>query len=120
MNARMIRRRVALVAVLALSFLGACGGGDDDSDGAPGDGAAAVTVEGSSFKPSSVSVKVGDTVTWTFKDSFDHTVTADDKSFDSGTKKSGDAPFEHTFATAGSFTYKCAIHPSMTGTVTVT
>lgn len=116
----MIRRLVALVAVLALSSLVACGGGDDDNEGAAGGGGKGVTVESSSFKPSTVSAKVGDTVAWTFKDSFDHTVTADDKSFDSGAKKSGDPSFEHTFATAGTFAYKCTIHPSMTGTVTVT
>lgn len=111
----MFKRRVAMVAVLALS-VGACGNGDDDevSEGAAG----AVTVENTSFQPSSVSVQAGDTVTWTFKDAFDHTVTADDKSFDSGGKADGDT-FEHTFPTAGTFTYKCTIHTSMTGTVTV-
>lgn len=28
--------------------------------------------------------------------------------------------FQHTFAEAGPFDYACAIHPGMTGTVTVT
>ena len=112
----MRERRVVLIAVLALSVLGACGDGDDDEDdGATGGG---VTVENSAFSPRSLSAKVGDSVTWTFKDSFDHTVTADDESFDSGGKKSGDT-FQHTFASAGTFTYKCTIHTTMTGTVTV-
>lgn len=114
MKPPMLKRRVVTVAVLALS-LGACGGGDDDGEGAADNG---VTVENTSFQPSSVSVQAGDTVTWTFKDSFDHTVTADDKSFDSGGKTDG-ATFEHTFPTAGTFTYTCTIHSSMTGTVTV-
>ena len=114
----MRRRRLVMTAVLALSVLGACGDGDDDDSDASGGSSSGVTVQNSSFSPPSLTAKVGDTVTWTFKDAFDHTVTADDKSFDSGGKKSGDT-FEHTFATAGTFTYKCTIHTSMTGTVTV-
>lgn len=113
----MRRRRLVMTAVLALSVLGACGDGDDD-DSEGGSSGSGVTVENSSFAPQSFSAKAGDTVTWTFKDAFDHTVTADDKSFDSGGKKSGDT-FDHTFPTAGTFTYKCTIHTSMTGTVTV-
>lgn len=111
----MHRRRLVMSFVLALSVLGACGGGDDDESSGSGSG---VTVENTSFSPSSISAKAGDTVTWTFKDAFDHTVTADDMSFDSGGKKGGDT-FDHTFAATGTFTYKCKIHPSMTGTVTV-
>lgn len=99
--------------MLVLS-VGACGNDDDSPEGA----ADGVTVENSSFSPSSTSVKAGNSVTWTFEDAFDHTVTADDKSFDSGGKRKGDT-FEHTFPTAGTFTYKCTIHPTMTGTVTV-
>src|SRR5688500_7100365 len=99
----MHRRHLMMTAVLALLVLGACGDGDDDGEGAGTGAGSGVTVENSSFSPSSISAKVGDTVTWTFKDAFDHTVTADDKSFDSGGKKSGDT-FDHTFPTAGTFT----------------
>ena len=42
---------------------------------------------------------VGDTVTWASVDSPDHTVTADDDSFDSGTLSNGDT-FEQTFDAA--------------------
>jgi hypothetical protein len=45
-------------------------------------------------------------------------VTADDGSFDSGTLNPG-ASFSQTFSTAGTFTYHCAIHPRMTGTIVV-
>jgi plastocyanin len=51
-------------------------------------------------------------------DSPDHTVTADDDSFDSGTLSNGDT-FEQTFDEAGEFAYHCEIHSSMTGTITV-
>ena len=65
-----------------------------------------------------VSVSVGYTVTWANVDGTDHTVTADDDSFDSGTLSDG-STFEQTFDEAGEFTYHCEIHSSMTGTITV-
>ena len=71
-----------------------------------------------SFQPAALTVSVGTTVTWTNNDSASHTVTADDGSFKSGTLGKGET-FSQTFATAGTFAYHCAIHSSMTGTITV-
>ena len=48
----------------------------------------------------------------------DFSLTADDGSFNSGIMTVGDE-FSTTFGTAGTFDYFCAIHPEMTGTVTV-
>jgi plastocyanin len=79
---------------------------------------AAVAIKDFSFQPASISVVVGSTVTWTNNDTTGHTVSADDGSFDSGTVAPG-ATFSHTFDTAGTFTYHCNIHPSMTATITV-
>jgi plastocyanin len=109
-------RAVVLAGVLAISVLGACG--DSGGDSSSGAAAGRVIVQNTSFNPASIGVKAGETVTWTYKDSFQHTVTADDKSFDSGGKSNGET-FEHTFPTAGTFTYMCTIHTSMKGTVTV-
>jgi LPXTG-motif cell wall-anchored protein len=64
-------------------------------------------------------VKSGDTVTWTNRDSAPHTATASNGSFNTGTLKQG-ASASHTFTTAGTIAYICAIHPSMHGTVVVT
>ena len=72
----------------------------------------------SSTYPTTLTVAVGDTVTWASVDSPDHTVTADDDSFDSGTLSNGDT-FDHTFDEAGEYAYHCEIHSSMTGTITV-
>jgi plastocyanin len=66
-----------------------------------------------------MTVKAWSTVTWTNEDTARHTITADDGSFDSGSIGSG-ATYQQTFATAGTFAYHCAIHPSMTATITVT
>ena len=70
------------------------------------------------FEPADMSVAVGTTVTWSNEGPSDHTVTADDGSFDSGTVTAGSS-FANTFDTAGTFTYHCSIHPQMTGTITV-
>jgi plastocyanin len=85
---------------------------------APAAGGNGVSIKNFAFNPGSITVPAGTTVTWTNDDSAGHTVTADDGSFDSKTIASGDS-FSQDFATAGTFTYKCTIHPSMTGTVVV-
>ncbi|HET9457530.1 MAG TPA: cupredoxin family copper-binding protein [Candidatus Limnocylindrales bacterium] len=78
----------------------------------------AVAISGFSFSPGSVTIAVGDTVTWTNSDVQAHTATADDGSWDTGTLANG-ASGTITFSTAGTFAYECSIHPEMTGTVTV-
>jgi plastocyanin len=70
------------------------------------------------FTPADITVKVGDTVTWTNNGPSAHTVTADDGSFDSGSLAQGKT-FSHTFQTAGTFSYICTIHPFMKAQVVV-
>jgi len=77
-----------------------------------------VDISNFSFGPNELEVKVGTTVTWTNKDNAEHTVTADDGTFDSGTLGKGSS-FSYTFTEAGSFPYFCEFHYSMTGVVTV-
>ncbi len=72
-----------------------------------------------SFTPSQLQVPVGTTVHWVNGGVAPHTVTARDGTFDSGFLSTGDA-YARTFATPGTFAFFCTIHPSMTGTVTVT
>jgi plastocyanin len=103
-----------LLASLALVVtVAACGGDDSTSTSSK---AGAVTVKDNYFSPKSASVKVGDTVTWTFTGGSAHNVTFDD--FNSKLMKSG--TYTHTFAKAGSFEYRCTIHTGMKGTVDVT
>jgi plastocyanin len=72
------------------------------------------------FSPASITVVIGvnNTVTWMNKDQSIHTVTATDKSFDSGNILGG-ASFTYTFKTAGTYTYVCIYHGWMKGTVVV-
>jgi len=83
-----------------------------------GVGTTSVTIENFAFSPSTITVSVGDIVTWTNMDATPHTVTADGGSFDSGNMAEDDT-FSHTFNEAGTFGYTCTIHPYMQGTVIV-
>jgi len=76
-----------------------------------------VTIAGFAFSPQTITIDVGDSVTWTNNDDVDHTATGSD--FDTSTITSGGGTAKVTFDTAGTFAYACAIHPSMTGTVVV-
>lgn len=78
-----------------------------------------VTIEGFLFVPETIVIPVGTTVVWTNRESgINHTSTADDGSWDSGVLTPGQS-FSHTFESAGTFPYHCAIHPQMHGTVMV-
>jgi plastocyanin len=77
-----------------------------------------ITIEGMKFNPESLEVKSGDTIVWINKDFFSHTATAEKKSFDSGEIKA-DASWKHVMSTKGAFLYKCTLHPTMKGSLTV-
>jgi len=81
-------------------------------------GEAKINISGFAFDPATITIKVGGTVTWTNQDSVAHTVAADDSSWTSSNLGEG-GTFSHTFDTAGTFTYRCSIHPTMKGTVIV-
>jgi plastocyanin len=77
-------------------------------------GGASVNVFSNGFDPSTVTVQVGDTVTWTNTQGF-HNVRADDGSF--GNEPAGGAwTLPITFDTAGTYEYYCEIHSSPDGT----
>jgi plastocyanin len=76
-----------------------------------------VAIQGFVFSPKVVSVNVGDTVTWRNDDGTVHTAT-DSGRFDTGNIGPGAAK-SVTFNAAGTYSYICAVHPTMTGTVVV-
>ena len=85
---------------------------------APASGAEVkVGIDNFTFNPKVVTVKAGDTVTWTNRDDIPHTV-ADPGKFKSKALDTGDA-FSFTFTTPGSFDYFCSLHPHMTGRIVV-
>ena len=77
-----------------------------------------VDIEDFAFRPATIQIAVGDTVTWENYDSIAHTVTGDNGEFDSG-RLDQDQTFSFTVNTAGTFTCHCEFHPAMTGSIFV-
>ena len=131
-----------LLACAVLSLVAAGCGGDDEEESGGGAqnseqpaeetaeekaeetekkvaGDAEVSMKDIKFAPGSISVAVGDAVTWTNNDTVGHDVTGDNfKSGDPGAMQNGDT-YANTFDTAGTFDYVCSVHPGMEGSVTV-
>src|SRR5207245_11006189 len=80
--------------------------------------AVAVTIADFEFRPATLNVGVGATVTWTNDGPSAHTATSDSGMWDTGRLNRGQSG-SYTFTTAGTFTYHCAIHPTMHGTIVV-
>ena len=78
----------------------------------------AVTIKNFAFGPATIRINAGDTVTWTNRDSAQHTASGKGGSFNTGILNEGKSA-SHTFSKAGTFAYICAIHPDMHGTVVV-
>lgn len=77
-----------------------------------------VQIASYNFSPKSLTVKTGESVTWTNQDSVGHSATADSESFDTGILSQGQSNTV-IFAKAGTFTYHCSLHPGMKGTIIV-
>jgi plastocyanin len=77
-----------------------------------------VTIVDYKYAPTITTVHVGDTIRWTNSGQAPHTATANNGSFDTGILPKGGSG-SHTFATAGTFTYYCTVHPFMHGKVNV-
>jgi plastocyanin len=84
---------------------------------APAPSTLTVTIKDFKFGPAELTVPVGSEVSFMNADNQVHTVTAAGKFDTSGIQPGATA--ELTFDTAGTFTYMCALHPFMTGTITV-
>jgi len=84
---------------------------------------AAVLIQDFAFRPATVTVVAGESVTWTMRsDPEQHTVTPDVAGdFEgSGYLSEAGSTFRVTFTTPGSHAYHCSLHSSMRGTVVVT
>ncbi len=108
---------LGLLAVVGLGLSVACSEGEDLSAVTPVTGVTEVTVNNMKYTPSVIEVPAGTTVTWSFEDGdTPHDVKGD--GFKSAVMRQG--TFTHTFATPGTYDYKCSLHSQMTGRVIVT
>lgn len=112
-----------LVAVPFLFGAAGCAqetGGDvtPESTAPPNVAEGEVLVKSVAFTPREVRTTVGKSVTWRFDDGgLEHTVTADDNSFDSGRMSEGS--FQKAFSAPGTVNYHCEVHARMRGTILV-
>jgi plastocyanin len=77
-----------------------------------------VTISDFQFTPGTVTVNVGDTVTWSNDGPTPHSATSTDGVWDTGIMNAGQSG-SHTFTEAGTFAYICTPHPNMKGTIVV-
>ena len=116
-----MKRNILITSILSLMLILVAACGSTAAQPSTSENSAqevSVKISNFDYEPKDLEVKVGTTVTWTNMDSVEHTVTANDGSFDSGLFGK-DATFSFTFQSAGSFPYYCIPHPNMIGTVTV-
>lgn len=118
--------RLALLGVIGVIGVMAVEGCGGDGYGSGGGGCTAasppgVYIQNIQFCPSSRTIAAGTTVTWTNLDGVNHTSTSDASSGEFWTSGNiaSNTNFGHKFTTPGTFTYHCAIHPTMHGTIIV-
>jgi plastocyanin len=70
------------------------------------------------FVPDSLTIKVGQTVTWVNQDNATHDVVATQGEFKSDLFGKGQS-FSFTFSKAGTYPYYCSVHPTMKGAIVV-
>jgi plastocyanin len=136
-----LRPIVSTLALLALLALAACGGAGTSAPasqppvsqpaasqpaGSPAaacadadSGTVAVSIADNTFSPDPVTTTVGQAIAWTNQDDVPHTATLDEG--DCATETLNNAQSGAlVFSAAGTYAYHCAIHPEMTGSITVT
>jgi len=109
---------VGLLATTMVATLLLTAGSPDSSAKTPQRATAEVKVDNFSFGPTTLTVAVGTTVTWTNRDDIPHTIVSTEKVFKSKVLDT-DEKFSFTFDKAGTYPYFCSIHPKMTGSVVV-
>lgn len=114
-------RRFTLITLLicSLFLLLATGCGQDTApvvEPTPSANGAAVEIGDFAFTPETVTIAVGETVTWTNKDPAGHDVVSD---LFKSPLMATDETFTFLFDKAGTYPYICGVHPSMKGTVIV-
>ncbi len=117
---RLLRRLALGVAVLAAGTVLTGVTGATGAVARPK--ARTVAIRAFQYQPTSATVQVGDTVTWTNDDLVPHTATATKgkhgKRFDSGSIDAKQA-WRYVAKQKGTYAYECTFHPTMKGTLVV-
>jgi plastocyanin len=112
---------LAFVLFVALALLNTMRGKEPETrESAPAKATKTEVVIGNySFSPKTLTVPVGATVTWTNHDKVPHLVTSTNDQFKKSPLLKAGQSFSNTFATGGTYSYFCSIHPQMTGKIIV-
>lgn len=106
---------VGFILLLLTAVIG-CGNTSSEQPSASPAEKNTVIIQDYAFQPAEISIKKGETITWTNRDSVKHTATGD--SFDSGLLGKGES-FTQAFDKTGTFDYICTPHPYMKGKISV-
>lgn len=95
---------------------------NDTSPSIGAEGTSSITIKNFSFSPNSLTVKAGEIITITNKDSVGHSFTSDDgTSFDTGVFAQEESRTVTAPTKPGTYTFHCTPHQAtMTGTLIVT
>jgi plastocyanin len=77
-----------------------------------------VSIDNFTFSAKELTVAVGSTVRWINHDDIPHSIVAGNTAFRSKVLDTDDV-YSFTFTSAGTFDYRCGLHPLMTGTIIV-
>ena len=77
-----------------------------------------ITISGFQFIEKEININVGTTIIWTNNDGSMHTASSTDYKFDSGYLYQNQS-YKFKFISAGIYTYRCNLHTSMTGKISV-
>ena len=99
-------KRIAIISIVMILLGMGC---KKQDPGSPGENE--IFLEYKTFRPNQRSITKGTTITIINKDNANHTATSTNKTFDSGTLKSGES-FSYTFNDAGVFYFYCNYHSS--------
>ena len=86
---------------------------------APQASAGAISIDNFTFRPQTLTLKTGTTVTWTNRDDIPHGIGTENNAFTKSRALDTDDTYSCTFATPGTYQCFCYIHPFMVGTVVV-
>lgn len=106
------------IGILVMGCNGPQSGNVNQQAKAPEGSSNNVEISDFAFSPGEITINVGDSITWTNKDSAPHTATSTNNEFNSDNLGRGDT-FVFTFNKPGTYAYHCSIHPSMKGIVIV-
>src|SRR5207247_6705265 len=114
-------RTLAFVLFIALSLLSTMRGKEPETrESAPAKASKIeVVIDNFSFSPKTFTLPAGATVTWTNHDNVPHVVTSADDQFKKSPLLKAGQSLSNIFATAGTYSYFCSIHPRMTGKIIV-